>query len=130
MTCEDLDALSEPMAAGDIGAPAEARAHLESCPRCAGALALARRIETTLADWDAPAAPARFTEGVLARIRKDRWQAEQRVDRLFNVAIVTGVALVLAGVWMLMNLSGLSAVGAETGRLLADGLTGAADRVT
>ena len=48
-------------------------------------------------------APARFTQTVLGRIRQERWRSEERVDRVFNVAIVVAVLLVLGSIVALTN---------------------------
>lgn len=103
MTCRHVLELVEPIAAGDVHPDAAVRAHLESCPSCASALAAARRIETLLADRPAPEAPARFAAAVHQRIRRDRWQTEQHVDRIFNVAIGVAALLVIAGGAFLLN---------------------------
>jgi anti-sigma factor RsiW len=81
------------------------RAHLETCPRCAAALAAARRVETLLAARSAPAAPAEFTQAVMVRIRRERWRAEQHVDRIFNVAIVAALVLVVGAIAALFNVN-------------------------
>ena len=106
MTCRDFSDLVEAIAAGDEPA-AEVRAHLESCPSCAAALATARRIEAALSRREAPAAPAQFTSMVQQRIRRERWQTEERVDRVFNLAIAAAVILVVGGLAALLNLGGL-----------------------
>lgn len=49
LTCAEALDLVEPIAAGDCEVNDAARAHFETCPRCASALASARRIETALA---------------------------------------------------------------------------------
>ena len=109
MICEDVLDVVEAIAAGDVQPGSELRAHLETCPTCASALASARRIEAALARRAAPEAPPRFAATVLARVRRDEWRAEQHVDRLFNVAMVLALALVAGGTAALMNLSGLLA---------------------
>jgi anti-sigma factor RsiW len=114
MTCNDALDLIEPLAAGDLAADADIRAHLESCPRCAAALASASRLEAMLAARAAPAAPARFTALVLQRLRRDRWRSEQQVDRLFNVTIAAALFLIVGGILALMNLSGVLAAAAGT----------------
>jgi anti-sigma factor RsiW len=114
MTCKDALDLVEPVAAGDVVPGADLRAHLETCPRCAGALASARRLEAMLAAREAPGAPARFTVVVLQRIRRERWRSEQQVDRLFNVAIVVALLLIVGGIFALMNLSGVLNGAADT----------------
>lgn len=104
MTCRDILERIEAFAANDLQPDDAARAHLESCPRCASALADARRIEMCLAAWPAPAAPARFTAAVQHRIRRMHWQAEQQVDRWFNAAILVAAVLVFAGVAAMFNM--------------------------
>jgi hypothetical protein len=113
MTCKELADFVEPIAAGDVEPDVEMRAHFETCPTCASALASARRIETALAAREAPAAPAKFASFVLQRVRRERWRMEQNVDRLFNLAIVASLLIVAAGALALMNLSGVVAGAAE-----------------
>jgi hypothetical protein len=113
MTCKDAIDLVEAIAAGDLELVGEPLEHVESCPRCAAALASARRIEAVLAAQDTPPAPPRFTPLVMARIRRERWRSEQAVDRLFNVAIVAAVLLVSGGVLALLNLNQVLAVAAR-----------------
>jgi anti-sigma factor RsiW len=119
MTCKQALELVEPVAAGDLIADAGLRAHLETCPSCAGALASARRLEAVLASREAPPAPARFTAGVLQRIRRERWHSEQQVDRLFNVAVAVALLLIVGGIFALMNLSGVLTGAADTWRAVA-----------
>ena len=133
LTCDDVLQLVEPIAAGELEVDAIARAHLESCPRCASALASARRIEAALVSREAPAAPARFTNAVLGRIRQERWQSEQNVDRLFNVAILVSLLLMAGGLTALFNVDAVLAGAAATWRMLAavsgDAVTRAAPRL-
>ncbi len=103
MTCNDLLDLVEPIAADELTPTAEMRAHLETCPSCASARATARRIEATLAARLVVEAPPRFAASVHARIRRERWVAEQRVDRIFNVAIAAAVLLLAGGVFFLLR---------------------------
>jgi anti-sigma factor RsiW len=119
MTCKDLTEFIEPIAAGDVEPDAAMRGHLETCPPCAAALASARRLEAALAGPEAPAAPARFTSLVLQRVRRERWRLEQNVDRLFNVAIVAALLIVVGGLLALMNLSGVVAGTSEAWTLLS-----------
>ena len=114
MTCKEAIELVEAIAAGDVEAGPDARAHFETCPGCASALASARRLEAVLATREVPLAPARFVPLVLQRVRRDRWSAEENVDRLFNAAMITALAIVVAGALALMNLSGVVAAAAET----------------
>ena len=107
MTCTEALERVDAIAAGDLEVDAAARAHFETCPRCAAELASARRIESALANRPLAAAPAAFTANVLARIRRDQWRAEQAVDRLFNLGIVAAVLLMVLGVAALVNLTGV-----------------------
>lgn len=120
--CRDILELIEPIAAGDLRADDEVRAHLESCVTCAAALASARRLESALEAMEFPAAPQTFSAVVLRRIRNDRWQAEQRVDRLFNVAIVAAVLLMVGAVMAMLNVETLLALSASAWELLREGL--------
>jgi anti-sigma factor RsiW len=109
MTCKDLIDVVEAIAAGDLEPGAELRAHLETCPTCASALASARHVEAALTRREAPLAPPRFAAIVLQRVRREQWRAEQHVDRLFNAAMVLALVLVAGGAAALMNLSGILA---------------------
>ena len=104
MTCEEVLNLVEPIAAGDLAPDVHAREHLETCPRCAAALATAYRIESYLAARPAPAAPPRFEAAVQQRIRRERWRTEQHVDRLFNLAIAAAALLLVAGGALMLNI--------------------------
>lgn len=114
MTCKEALELVEPIAAGDLQPDADARAHFESCPRCASALASARRVEAALVAREAPEAPARFGAVVVQRIHRERWRAEQRVDRLFNLAMVAALVLVVGGLFAMMNVSSVVSAAAAT----------------
>ena len=112
MTCRDVIEQVEAFAAGDRQPDEAARAHLETCPRCASALADARRIETFLLSWPAPQAPARFTAAVQHRIRNLRWQSEVQIDRVFNAAIVVAALLVVIGIAGMFNVGTVVALAA------------------
>ena len=103
MTCDDVLDQIEPLAAGDLTPTEALRAHLESCPTCASALATARRIEASLVARPTIEAPVRFAATVQGRIRRERWVEEQRVDRIFNVAIAAAVLLAVGGVFFLLR---------------------------
>jgi len=109
MTCKDTAEFIEAIAADEIQVTSAVRAHLESCPSCASALAAARRLEAMLAANRPPGAPDRFVAQVLQRVRRERWRMEQNVDRLFNVAMIAALVIVAIGIFALMNLSGVVA---------------------
>lgn len=113
MTCREVDDLIEAVVAGDEPASEAFHSHVEGCMRCAAAVAAARQIELALVARPVETAPVNFAATVVARIRRERWRSEQHVDRLFNAALVAGVALVIGGMLALLNLSGVTgAVGA------------------
>ena len=112
MTCDDVVQLVEAIAAGDLAVGDEVRAHVESCPHCAAALASAYRLEAALAAWPQPPAPDAFTRAVVARVRNERWTSEQRIDRMFNAAIVFALLVAVAGIAALTNI-GILLAGAD-----------------
>lgn len=119
MTCSHVLDLVESVAARDLAVDEEIRAHIETCPRCAGALATARRVEAALAAREAPEAPARFTPMVLQRIGREKWHTEQQVDRFFNAAVAAALVLVVGGIAALLNLGGVLGTAAGTLSLLS-----------
>jgi anti-sigma factor RsiW len=122
MFCDEaLDAV-EAIAAGDMTPDGRVGEHLVTCPNCAAALESAKVLERMLQARPTPRAPAQFTSRTLARVRRDRWRSEQFVDVGFNVAISAIVAAVVAGVWMLLNRSGLSAVSGDAVNLFGSGV--------
>src|SRR5215203_2317053 len=122
MSCSDVLDLIEPIAAGELAADEAVRAHLESCVTCAAALAAAQRLESALKAMEIPPAPASFTGAVLQRIRKDRWQSEQNVDRLFNLAIAAAVLLMAGGLVAMLNVDGVLRVTASAWLLVRDSM--------
>jgi anti-sigma factor RsiW len=128
VTCNDALNLVEAIAAGELEVDAQVRSHFETCPRCAAALASARRLEAVLLARPALEPPPRFTEIVLARIRKERWQHEERVDRIFNVAIVFAVLLVAGSIVAITNVGAvLGGAGALWGLIASAGGRAAAE---
>lgn len=119
MSCRDVLDRVEAFAAGDQQPDGAIRAHIETCPRCAAALADARRIETFLASWAAPEAPPRFTATVQNRIRRQNWQSEERIDRVFNGAMVAAALLVVIGLAGMFNVGMVVAGAATLGEVLA-----------
>jgi anti-sigma factor RsiW len=117
MTCEEANAFIEAVAVGD-SVPDELAAHLAGCRQCAPRLALARRIDLTLKERIVPAASPGFTVSVMARLRRDRWRTEQVVDLSFNIAVTTGVLLVLAGIAGFAWRAGAVAIGNDIAELM------------
>jgi len=122
MFCDEaLDAI-EPIAAGDLTPDGRVADHLATCPNCAAALDSARRLERMLQARPAPRPGPQFTSRTLARVRRARWRNEQVLDVGFNFAIGAIVLAVVAGVWMVLNRSGLAAVGGDTVNLFGTGM--------
>jgi hypothetical protein len=96
MRCEDLDLSIEELAVA-ADADRDTTLHVESCALCQARLRLAHAIERSLESRERPDAPPRFTTSVMARVRRERWRAEQIVDTGFNIAVGFGVLFVLGG---------------------------------
>jgi anti-sigma factor RsiW len=120
MWCEDVNRLVEAIASGELTPEGGVAAHLASCPQCAARVARARAIEAALGARPSPAPPARFTADVMARIRRDRWRAEQAVDVGFNVAVLAGTLLIGGGLLGLGWMAGLAPVGLDLVTLATD----------
>jgi anti-sigma factor RsiW len=129
MFCDEaLDAV-EAIAAGELTPEGRVAAHLATCPNCAAALESAKAVERMLRERAVPRPPAQFTSRTLARVRRERWRSEQFLDVGFNVAIIAIVTGVFAGVWMLLNRSGLSVVSSDAVDLFGTGLVAIARRI-
>ena len=73
MTCRDVAELHRTdRGRGDPADRTKLRAHLETCPSCAAALAAARRPRGDPCVRHAPPAPDRFVASVLQRVRRER----------------------------------------------------------
>jgi anti-sigma factor RsiW len=105
MTCQDVEDRIEAVAAGDQPADSAFLAHVDTCVRCAAALARARRIEEALAARPMPEAPPRFSAAVASRIRREHWRSEQQVDRMFNVAVAAALIVIVGSALALVNVS-------------------------
>jgi anti-sigma factor RsiW len=110
MTCADALDLVEAVAAGDLTLQGELAAHVAGCHGCTAALDAATRIEKALAAFSASPAPARFTQEVLVAVRRERWRSEERVDRVFNLTMGAGIAVVAVALVSLLNLGGLAQI--------------------
>ena len=127
MRCEQADPFIEAAAIGE-SLPDAVAAHVSSCAGCAARLTLARRIETALATRVLAAPPETFTAAVVARMRRDRWRAEQVVDFGFNVAVGIGVLIIAAGLVGVAWRAGVMQIGGEMSTLLLAAMRTAAAR--
>jgi hypothetical protein len=130
MRCEDADLLIESIAADDEPVREELSRHIETCARCASALERARQIDRWLAAAPSVVPPAGFARKVVGRLHAERWRFERKLDLGFNLAIAVGLLVVTAGVWMLLNISGLTAVVEDVTRIYVDSMGTLATRVT
>jgi anti-sigma factor RsiW len=119
--CTQARELVEAIAAGDLPLDRELRAHIESCPACASALASAQKLEAMLAADVPPEAPPAFAPIVIQRIRVERWRSEQHVDRLFNIAIVLGILIVVGAVVAMLNVAVVFSLSASAWTLIKNG---------
>jgi len=122
MFCDEaLDAV-EPIAAGELTPDGRIADHLATCPNCAAALDSARRLERMLQARPTPRPASQFTSRTVARVRRARWRNEQFLDVGFNVAVGAIVLAIVGGIWMLLNRSGLAAVGGDTVNFFGTGM--------
>ncbi len=128
MECRDVQALIESIAAGEATPDPEVEAHLRACGRCASSLALASQIDRLLED--VPVAPPSFVPAVMRRVRNERWRAERYLDIGFNLVVGTSLAIVAAGIWLLLHLTGLEAVASNTAELMAAASADVLRRIT
>jgi len=129
MYCDEaLDAV-EAVASGELVLDGRLSEHYGSCPHCAAALASARTLESLLQQRAVPSAPAHFTARTMTRVRGARWRSEQFLDIGFNIAMVIIVLAVIAGAWMVLNRSGMTAVSNEAFDLVSRGLVLVAERI-
>src|SRR5579862_9097978 len=129
MFCDEaLDAV-EAIAADDLAPEGRVAAHLASCPRCAAALESARALERMLQRRVVPVPPAQFTSRTLARVRRARWRSDQFLDVGFNVAIAGVVVAVIAGIWLVLNRSGLAVVSNDAIDIFGSALVTFAHRI-
>jgi anti-sigma factor RsiW len=119
VTCSETRHLVEAIAAEDLEVADPVREHFETCPSCAAALASARSLENALRARPAPPAPPQFSAAVTARIRRERWQSEQYVDRIFNVAIAVAIVLVAGGIAALTNVGAVLGLAGSIAGLIA-----------
>jgi anti-sigma factor RsiW len=129
MFCDEALDSVEAIAAGDLAPDGRVASHLATCPNCALALEGARQLEASLRRRAAPTAPAEFTSRTLARIRRARWRSDQFLDVGFNVAILLVVVSVVAGIWMLVNRTGIVSVSGDAVTVFGSGFVLLARRV-
>jgi hypothetical protein len=114
-----------------VGEPVSAAtsAHLTACSHCASRLVLAQRIERWLHTRPMQAPSETFTASVLARVRHERWRAEQAVDLGFNLTLAAGFALIVCGVTGLAWQMGALPIVDAAASLLSQGWSTIAPRV-
>jgi hypothetical protein len=120
--CLDVDREIDRIASGDWTPGVEPAAHLANCSRCRDQLALARRIEHALTRADVPEPAAGFTAAIERHLRRDWWKAEQFIDVVFNLAIAGGLGAIGIGIWLLLQLSGLTVVTSDASSMVFSGV--------
>jgi anti-sigma factor RsiW len=121
MTCSEFDDVVEALAAGDVPPSPETRAHLETCGRCREAYALAVAIEAALVRQPVPTVPETFNGQVMVRVRRWWWRSEQYLDLAFNLGVALLGLAVVAGLYAVLTVSGMSAVGEDLARVFVQG---------
>jgi hypothetical protein len=117
---EELEAVAE----GGRDLTPDERAHLAQCAECTRALALATQVHLLLQSQSLTEAPADFVGAMRARVRRERWRAEQRLDFVFNLVVVCAALLGVVGIWLVLSASGLSPVSSELAVVLVDAVNG------
>ena len=123
MTCADLTELFEPWVEGELTPPDGAVEHVNVCSRCASRLALTRQLDRALASCEVKTPSAQFSHDVLKRLRREWWEAEEDLDWWFNVTLGLGLLGVTGGIWLLFDLSGLTALTSDAARVVGTGMT-------
>jgi anti-sigma factor RsiW len=119
MRCEDVNVVIDAIAAGEH-TDAEAASHIASCARCSAALANATAVERVLRDFPAAVVPSAFTNGVMARMRRERWRSEQMLDWTFNVAVSIGILLILFALLGMAWMTGVVSIGGDLMTVLTE----------
>jgi anti-sigma factor RsiW len=128
MFCDEALDSVEAIAGGELAPEGRIAAHLSTCPNCAAALASARRLEQMLQARPVQKAPPQFTSRTMAVVRRRRWRSEQFLDVSFNVALGLVALVVVAGVWMFINRSGLVSVSNDAVNVLSASFVSLAHR--
>jgi hypothetical protein len=123
MQCDDLEDLIVPWAEGELAAPPEAVRHVDSCTTCTARLALARQIDRALASCEAKMPAPQFSQEVLKQLRREWWEAEEDLDWWFNVLVGLGLLAIVGGLWLLFDLSGLTALTGDATTLIGTGFS-------
>ena len=89
-----------------------------------------RPARTARSRWKAPASSKpRYGGAPRRRRQRARWRSDQFLDVGFNVAIVLVVVSVVAGVWMLVNRTGIVSVSGDAVNVFGSGFVLLARRV-
>jgi len=129
MFCDEALNAVEAIAAGEMTPEGRIAAHMETCPDCAAALKSARAVDQLLQRRAVPPPPEGFTTKTLTRVRRARLRSDQYVDLAFNAAIGIFVLGTIFGAWLLLDRTGLVAVGGDAFGLLESAVVSTARRV-
>ena len=129
MYCDEaLDAV-EAVAAGELTPDGRLADHYATCPNCATALKEARTLDEMLQQRPVPKPSTQFTARAMTRVRRARWRSDQVLDLGFNVAVAGVVIAIVAGVWMVVRRTGLTAVSNDALEVMTGGLVTLVHRV-
>ena len=121
LSCEEANLVIEAAAMGDP-VPEALDTHIAGCRACASRLTLARRIDRALQERTVPLPSPGFTAGVMARLRREQWRAEQVVDFGFNLALAAGILFIVAGLAGLAWQFGALQIGDDLVTMVAAGV--------
>ena len=100
--CNEIRELMPDLAAGLTAVTPEMKAHLDSCPECAGKLEAFRQTMTLLDEWQAPEPSPYFDVRLMARVREEsaqhpvgwlRWLRKPVLAVSFALMMVASVTL-------------------------------------
>jgi hypothetical protein len=122
MNCQTATELIEALAAGEIERSSELGVHLDSCPRCAADLTLARLINQSLLNGKAQP-PRHFTANVLRRLSSRPEDVGDGLEAWFDTVAALSLLPVILGIWFLADPAFLRQM-LDTTRFAVSGLTG------
>jgi len=127
--CDEALNAVEAVASGDVTPDGRLADHYATCPNCSSALAGARALEALLRNRAVPQPSVQFTARAMTQLRRARWRSDQAIDIGFNVAIAAVVLAVLAGIWVVLNRLGMTAVSHDAVSAAAGGFATLAQRI-
>jgi anti-sigma factor RsiW len=122
MNCEIAAELIEALAAGEIERSSELGVHLDTCPRCAAELDVARLINQSLLSGKAEP-PRHFTANVLRRLPSRTEDVKDGLEAWFDTMAALSLVPIILGIWFLADPAFLRQM-LDTIRFAVSGLSG------